>query len=348
LTALAFDSPTTWQATARSARGTSHQRTGAPNQDSGRTAVVRDGSAVVLAVADGHGDPLHARSDRGSRFAVEAAIELLTGWITAKPGSDDAIYSSAAELPQKLVDAWRAKVASDLDADPPRHQAAQLASSRNAELIEQSPEILYGSTLVAAAIDGRLALYVQIGDGDLLTLAPDGAVRRAVPASGDLPLHITESLCQADARDRFRVQVEFFAKRPLPALVMASTDGYSNSFRDDTAFLKVASDLKAYLERNGIEWIAQHLEGWLDETSKNGSGDDITLAMAWLANREKRRRRPLPLLLVIAAVLVLLVPIGWGAWTLAPAGFREQAQEIWQRLSGNAQPEPTSEPDYTK
>jgi hypothetical protein len=315
----------------------SHQRSGAPNQDFGRAVLLSHGSGVVLAVADGHGDPLYSRSDRGSRFAVEAAIEILTKWIRVTAGSETSIRSAAEKLPQRLLDAWRAHVAADLESDPPG------PDSSDTSLVEQSPELLYGSTLVAAVIDERLALYAQIGDGDLLFVTPDGAVKRAVPGRDDLPRSMTESLCQPDANDRFRVQVEFFATTPRPALVMASTDGYCNSFRDDAAFLKVARDLSTYLEDKGPDWIAKHLEGWLEETSRSGSGDDITLALAWFGREGQiagmqdglKKRRPWRLL-VVAAVLLLFLPVGWAAWTWAPAGWKDSTVAIWHTLKDKA------------
>ena len=66
---------TRWQAIVGSVRGHSHLQTHAPNQDAGKTAALKNGG-VVLAAADGHGDPLHARSQRGSSFAVEAVSEI--------------------------------------------------------------------------------------------------------------------------------------------------------------------------------------------------------------------------------------------------------------------------------
>src|ERR1700677_169319 len=103
MSALGLQGDAVWQATAARARGASHERSGSPNQDSGRTVLIGSGGGAVIAVADGHGDSLHARSDRGSRFAIEAAFEVLTNWIASASGSEDAIRSSAEQLPDAIL-----------------------------------------------------------------------------------------------------------------------------------------------------------------------------------------------------------------------------------------------------
>lgn len=326
-----------WRTCASSVRGASHERSGAPNQDCGRAIALDNGTGAILVVADGHGDSLHARSERGSRFAVDAAMAVLAEWIASPGESGAAARSSAAALPAKILAAWRARVAADLVQHPPTDEIA-VAQAPKAELIRSSPDILYGSTLLGAAINARVAAYLQIGDGDLLTVAASGAIKRVASGRDDLPINQTESLCQPDAGDRFRVQVEFFAKAPQPVLLMASTDGYSNSFRDDDGFLKVARDVKAYLESKGIDWMARQLKDWLEETSKAGSGDDITLALAWsgpgLMTPPKRWRRRR--LIIVAVAVLLSLSLGWAAWTWAPQGLKDRTAGIWHTLSGKA------------
>jgi hypothetical protein len=322
----------TWQIHAGSARGASHERSGSPNQDYGKAVRIGDGSGAVLSVADGHGDSLYARSDRGSHFAVDAAIDILEDWIESAFGTEDSIRVSAANLPQRILDAWRQAVANDLASHPPSRDEVAAAGHSKASLIDQTPELLYGSTLIAAAINERLAAYVQIGEGDLLAIAADGTVSRLVPGRDDLPVNQTESLCQPDAKTRFRVQVDFFSEKPRPTLLLLSTDGYCNSYTEDESFLKVGRDLKAYIEKRGFHWVGGQLEGWLKETSQAGSGDDITLALGWSGSvpNELRvpplRKHPPRRLSAIAAVVVLLA--GWAAWTWAPPSWKEKTIEL--------------------
>ena len=67
------------------------------------------------------------------------------------------------------------------------------------------------------------------------------------------------------------------AESVLPALVLAATDGYANSFADDAGFLQVGSDLLAMIRADGLELVSGELARWLSEVSELGSGDDVTV-----------------------------------------------------------------------
>jgi hypothetical protein len=63
-------------------------------------------------------------------------------------------------------------------------------------------------------------------------------------------------------------------------LILASTDGYANSFKTDADFLQIGQDYLDLLRRGGIARVAHELPAFLEEASKLGSGDDITLCLA--------------------------------------------------------------------
>ena len=71
-------------------------------------------------------------------------------------------------------------------------------------------------------------------------------------------------------------------KEEVPALVLLSTDGYANSFEDDGGFLSVGSDLLMMLREHDTAAVQRDLETWLEEASREGSGDDITLGVLCL------------------------------------------------------------------
>jgi hypothetical protein len=64
-------------------------------------------------------------------------------------------------------------------------------------------------------------------------------------------------------------------------LILLSTDGYANSFREDRGFLAVGPDLLQMIRAEGIGPITGKLESWLREASEQGSGEDITLGILW-------------------------------------------------------------------
>ena len=117
--------------------------------------------------------------------------------------------------------------------------------------------------------------FWQIGDGDVLTVSAAGAGR---PLAGDerLIANETTSLCSADAWRLFRVAV-FGTPAPV---IMVSTDGFANSFRDDEGYFRFGSDVLRMLGVEGVDAVGGRLSGWLGEMTQAGSGDDISLGIA--------------------------------------------------------------------
>jgi len=65
------------------------------------------------------------------------------------------------------------------------------------------------------------------------------------------------------------------------SLIMAATDGYSNSFPSDASFMQVGGDLFNMIQSEGIDTVQANFPSWLEETSGHGSGDDATLGLLW-------------------------------------------------------------------
>jgi hypothetical protein len=184
-------------------------------------------------------------------------------------------------LERKVVSVWLAAVHSDLDGNP--FSEAELASleaeegaEARAEVVE-TPELAYGATLLAAGVTDRVMLYLQLGDGEILSVAANGTTTRPLPPDERLIANQTTSLCQPEAWRDFR---SAWAIAPgLPSLVLLSTDGYANSFRTDEDFLKIGQDYLEIIRQQGIASLAEELPSILTEATQQGSGDDITLAV---------------------------------------------------------------------
>ncbi len=75
-------------------RGASHKAKGTVCQDYSGTRVLDGarGRAIMAVVADGHGDPTCRRSERGSRIAVEVALECLSDVALRYLNADDASW----------------------------------------------------------------------------------------------------------------------------------------------------------------------------------------------------------------------------------------------------------------
>lgn len=267
-----------WHLFTASAQGAAHRAGGLPNQDAvGSRGDARGGATpLVVAVADGHGDPRHFRSGRGSRLAVDVACEL---------GSDAATRilpaATAQAVGQKLtgwlvpgiVDGWRAAVAEDLGHHP--FSAPELAQRHPGD----AAAIAYGSTLLLAVLAGRWLLLAQIGDGEMVLVEAGGRVAVPVPSDPSLRGRYTTSLCQEDALAHFRVATVDVEAVAAEVLLLA-TDGFGNAQTSEPWQPGVGTDLLAFVRERGVEWVGLQLPAWAERcASAEGSGDDTTLAL---------------------------------------------------------------------
>jgi len=278
-----------WHWLSASVRGAAHHRSGLPNQDAVRVACCplrdaaegTDAPALVLALADGHGSARSFRSREGARLAVAIALRAAAG---LPPSSAPSRRKRWAEeqWPTTLVRGWQAAVAQRLARRT--FTAAELdpldAPGRAA--VASHPALAYGSTLLGVIVTPAAILYLQLGDGDLLTVGVDGTVARPLPPDARLLGNETTSLCAPRAAEDVRVYCQTLAGAP-PALILAASDGYANAFRDDAGFLQVAHDLWDLLRTGGEAAVRPHLRDWLAEASQQGSGDDISVAILWRA-----------------------------------------------------------------
>jgi serine/threonine protein phosphatase PrpC len=252
-----------WHIIGETVRGASHKRSDKPNQDA--WAFSKNDTCTVLAVADGHGSSKHTHSEIGAQLAVQVALTLLDDFAHADKGEDSRQIKQAADyLPSQIVQAWRAAV-----------DNADNGATENPKIRYS----LYGSTLIAALISTDYVLYLQIGDGDLLVLTDDGQLQHPLPKNIGLIANETFSLCEAKAIYHFELALQFFNHKPTPALIFLATDGYANSFTDQADFHQAVEDFEQQIATHGADKIQHCLADWLDETSEQGSGDDVTVTM---------------------------------------------------------------------
>jgi serine/threonine protein phosphatase PrpC len=264
-----------WQVVGQSVRGAAHDRNGLPNQDAiywmPASAV---GPSVVLTAADGHGSARYSRSHIGAALAVERAAQLMDEFLQNQANVDNlSLIKHAVEewLPRALVRNWSEAVAENLKRDP-------LTPDELFLLDDVESPVAYGATLIVAAVTERFMLYLQLGDGEILTVSEGGQVVRPLIKDERLFANETTSLCAPEAWRDFRVSFQPLTQSP-PALILISTDGYPNSFRDEAGFLQVGSDILQMVRENGLASVNDHLAGWLRDSTRAGSGDDVTLGI---------------------------------------------------------------------
>ena len=166
-------------------------------------------------------------------------------------------------------------------------ELAQLEVKENkpsAEIVKKNNLLAYGATIVSIVLTESYAIYLQLGDGDILIVGENGEVTRPYTSDERLIANETTSLCSKDAWRDFRSAFQVFSGNP-PALILISTDGYANSFQNEAAFEVVGTDILEMIRAQGLEKIELELETWLKEASELGSGDDITLALAYRVDK---------------------------------------------------------------
>lgn len=296
-----------WQCIGKSVAGSSHDRSGLANQDAIKfypeSGVVR---SVILAVSDGHGSAKSFRSHKGSRFAVETAVAVIRQeFLLNSPSSASALWTAKdrvkSRLPTVIVNAWRKAVHKDLglpmedyafnkkDSNYPPNftgEDEQIVVQKDGQAAWQAVKnnhfLAYGATLLAVLVTENYIVYIQLGDGDILEVDSDGDVTRPLERDPKLIANETTSLCMDKAWNEFQVQIKLYSNdtpEKMPALILVSTDGYSNSFSTDQGFERIGKDYRQMFKSNLAKEIKQQLEGFLRETSEKGSGDDITLGI---------------------------------------------------------------------
>lgn len=261
-----------WSAISASITGAAHSRAGLPNQDAVKvwpaSATAR---RAIVAVADGHGDKRHFRSDRGAKFAVRAALDSVAPLMNYSPSSLGVVQAALErDVPAAVVRAWRELAATDYARDDFDAEAAHV--------VGRDFFAAYGSTLVIAVVTEHFIAAMRLGDGDILAVDSNSEVHALLP-----PVYgeAVDSLCSDDAAIKFVTTFKLHSDRP-PVLVTVSTDGYRKSFpADQRDFLRVGSDLLARLRQFGPDQVSHDLPFWLADTSRDGSGDDLTAGILY-------------------------------------------------------------------
>lgn len=270
-----------WRVITASVPGFTHIRQHKPNQDAIDHWQFGDDKpesvpCLILAIADGHGSQRSFRSDIGAHYAVQAALITFRDFIEHQeyPYHLSGIKRLAEEkLPQRLVHLWQKYVRG--------HYANRPFSTIEQGLLGQQPKaVAYGSTLLAVLVTEAFVIYWQLGDGDILLVQPSGEVERPLPTDERLLGNETTSLSSNHAWQEFRFRFQVIAETTAPQLILLATDGYANSFPSEADFCQVASDFhKMLVIDKQITAVEQQLPRWLNETSRKGSGDDMSVGI---------------------------------------------------------------------
>jgi serine/threonine protein phosphatase PrpC len=277
----------TWGVICKSVRGALHIKKGIQNQDAFDSKVYNEGTLLMVAVADGHGDSRCFRSAIGSSIAVRVAIDSLekvAQYCAEAPNLSLLKRNIESGFAKKLHTMWKEEVEKDFltaGFSPLNEENPEISfevSGEKSNAISEECYLAYGTTLLAAIITQNLLMFAQIGDGDIFLLSECGDFYSPVPDDERLFANATTSLCSMEASKDFRFFIERLSETP-PILIVLSTDGFSNSFGSEEELQEVVNSFLEYLKTKGGGYLETNLEIFLETLSADRVGDDITVGI---------------------------------------------------------------------
>ena len=260
--------------------GYSHIEKGLPCQD--HSSSYADPERCILTCCDGHGGARYVRSQRGSKFASNAVMEVLQE-VSFPRGGKAKAEGLLNQIKINVLCAYNRLVEEDLAKHPLRSSELSSLSEDEKEDLRDNPARAYGTTLSGALLYKGKIILVSIGDTEAL-LFHKGELVHPFPTDADPAGNLTFSMCQEDAYSHLRVGV--YDAKSVDGVILC-TDGLSAPYQS-------YSNLTSSFLRPALFKILQtrtlaYLDGFLDELAlKTGVGDDVSLAL-WLFDSAKPR-----------------------------------------------------------
>lgn len=266
-----------WRVIGKCIRGASHIRNDMPCQDALRIENAK--KYHIIALSDGHGSSSCPYSDEGAKAAVDTAVSVFSSIFSKEDPLQTISANKDIWLPKQIEQHWKNAV-----------RDIHKLKERDEE--PDFPYELYGATLLVLVVTDTFTCALQLGDGDILSIEPvsDSEIEDndnntqnlriswVIPPDDNLGPE-TNSLCQDDCWKHMQTKIIALDSENKGAMFLLSTDGYANSFYNDDGFKKAGADFYNLLNEQGLTYIEDNLEGWLMESSAQGSGDDITMAL---------------------------------------------------------------------
>ena len=276
-------------------QGYSHKKLGKECQDASHAGKLQSRGESLeswgAVVSDGHGGDRYVRSERGSRFAVEAAMEAMKAFMESIGTGDslEKMKSAAAQdimpqLCQNIYYRWQERVKEDIQKHPftsEEKDLLKMGDDKDKDSLKAD-----GATLIAALVcPGHFWLALQIGDGRCIIQQADGTFMQAIELDERCFLNVTTSLCDEKPMERFHY---CFSSTDFPRAVFLASDGVDDSFANDTDMFGFYQEILRTLRSKKKAKRKKKVEvrDFLPILSQKGSGDDISVAGIILENKE--------------------------------------------------------------
>lgn len=242
--------------------GNTHLAKQTPNQDAVASWIAADGIHFCVALSDGHGSSAHPYSEYGSKFAVASALEVYKEILDVSSSNPDPI-----EFFRKIISRW-------VD------QCMAHFSERDSEGLNThgSPLRLYGATLCVVYVLGDSICIASIGDSTVYYRNHSGRFAKFL-IHDETPGEATFSLCQSNPLAKLEVVHLPYSS----GIILLSSDGIIKSLNSSSDYALIADYYLGLASTNSsLDQISSDLDSQLQSFSRDGSGDDCTLAMIYI------------------------------------------------------------------
>lgn len=286
-----------------SIKGASHDDSGRPCQDSSSCGVFEDYAVAV--VSDGHGGSRYYRSEVGSRFAVNAALDAVSSCMGAdRADFMEGLGRDPQSILTRLTDAVLARWTDAVGEYDSNHPPTEAELSLEDPEGERDVLRAYGATLVCGVMSDDAVFGFQIGDGDLVAINDDSEESMIMPGDPDCFLNRTSSICGSNASSKFRhfivsASVADEASEGFRAIradarrvvsLSVCTDGLGTSFNSPDSLKRYCA---AIPEALSTEDSRAALEENLRRRSCSNTRDDVSVAAVYREIRHApEARRP--------------------------------------------------------
>lgn len=273
-------------------QGASHKLKGIVCQDAAYARYKRGDRYAIAVVSDGHGSNRYFRSDRGSKFAVEASSEAVNEFMKCFKNNEtgQAQTEQLFREPEKfmrqletyILFLWREKAKEDFYKSGACFTDDELKKVKGEvrKDYELNPETCffkaYGATLVISVIYPEHFWFgIQIGDGKCVVRQADGTFFQPIPWDEKCFLNVTTSLCDTNAIENFR---HCFYFHSFPTALFVASDGVDDSFANETDMYGFYQEIEETFRGKDYKQALQEIDAFLPVLSEKGSGDDISVS----------------------------------------------------------------------
>ena len=248
--------------------GYRHLREDKPCQD--YSASYRDKERMIITCCDGHGGDIYIRSDRGSKFASKAIINVFSSLKYSLLRKDDKAINN---IKLSILCEWNRLVEEDLARRPIRKKELEHLDEDKLDRIIFNKVRAYGTTLSGAMVYKNKIIVVSIGDTEALGVYK-GKIIKIFDDENDPVANVTYSMCQEDAFNYLNVRI--MNVNEFDGLFLC-TDGLSAPFAFYDSFKEgfIKPSMREVINSGNLEYFDQFVSRLAKE---KGVGDDVSLA----------------------------------------------------------------------